>query len=155
MSERSCWPGRSRLALLLCLLAALAPALATAQQAIAFDIPSQRADRALTAFAKQAGVTLVFPFDLVSRTRANALVGRYGVAEGLDLLLAGTGLRGVAGGASQISIERVGQPGETTNVNRKQGGLLGVLIAMLGGTAAGQGVPTAPGAATGAAGTAL
>ena len=155
MPGRSRCPGRKSLCLLLCLLAALSPRLATAEQATAFDIPSQRADRALTAFAKQAGVTLVFPFDLVSRTRANALVGRFGVAEGLDVLLAGTGLRRVAGGPSQIAIERVEQTAEGTNVDRKQSGFLGILVAMLGGNAVAQGVPTAPGAAAEAAGMAL
>jgi iron complex outermembrane receptor protein len=159
VTGRSIRRGRSCLGLLLWLLwllAAVAPSLASGETAaIAFDIPSQRADRALTAFAKQAGVTLVFPFDLVSRTKANALVGRFGVAEGLDLLLQGTGLRGVAGGPSQIAIERVDNTGETSQVNsRKQGGLIGVLIAMLGGNAVGQGA-VAPGAAAEAAGITL
>lgn len=43
----------------------------TGEPRVLFDIPSQRADKALTAFAEQVGVTLVFPFDLVSQTTAN------------------------------------------------------------------------------------
>jgi len=105
---------------------------------MAFDIPSQRADRALTAFAKRAGVTLVFPFDLVSRTRANALVGRYGVDEGLAELLRGTGLRGVSSRPAELVIEKIARSGEN-DVNKKQAGLVGVILALLGGNAAAQG----------------
>ena len=112
-----------------------------------FDIPSQRADRALTAFATQADVTLVFPFDLVSRTKANALVGRFGVAEGLDLLLEGTGLQGVASEPSQIAIEKTVATGEMTSVNKRQTGLFGAIIALLSGNAVAQTGPVAPAAA--------
>ena len=35
---------------------------------IPFDIPQQRADLALTQFAEQADLTLIFPFDEVYRT---------------------------------------------------------------------------------------
>jgi iron complex outermembrane recepter protein len=100
--------------------------------AVAFDLPSQRADRALTAFAKQAGVTLVFPFDLVSRTRANAVVGRLTVAEGLQQLLLGTGLRGVARGPTELVIERAPSTGESNDVNKKPNGLVGFILALLG-----------------------
>src|SRR5690606_33016553 len=57
-----------------------------------FDIPVQRADIAITSFAQQAGLTVLFPFDLVSRRIANPLNGTYEVREALDILLEGTGL---------------------------------------------------------------
>ena len=59
---------------------------------IFFDIPQQRADLALTEFAEQADLTLVFPPELVREAPTNALVGKYTLEEGIQLLLAGTGL---------------------------------------------------------------
>jgi iron complex outermembrane receptor protein len=130
------------LALLLLVAHGTSVVLAATSRQVDFDIPSQRADRALTAFARQAGLTLVFPFDRVSRARANALVGRYGVEEGLERLLKGTGLRGVAADGSQLVIERTTSTGENDNVNRRQAGrqgrMLGLVVALLGGTAAAQ-----------------
>ena len=152
IAERDPTSLSKRLVLAACLgiaiLLGTIPVLASDHRVIAFDIPSQRADRALTEFAKQAGVTLVFPFDLVSRTRANALVGRFAAADGLTVLLEGTGLKGVNRGASQIAIEEIENTGETTNVNsKKRSGLLGVLIAMLGGNAVAQSESVTPGSA--------
>ncbi|HEY8521710.1 MAG TPA: TonB-dependent receptor, partial [Gammaproteobacteria bacterium] len=60
-----------------------------------FDIPAQRADVALTAFAQQASVSVLFPFDAVSRLRTNRVVGTYTVSEALEILLEGTGLSAV------------------------------------------------------------
>ena len=57
-----------------------------------FDIPPQAAHTALTEFAEQADLTLVFPDEVVREKSANALVGRYTLQEAVDLLLAGTGL---------------------------------------------------------------
>jgi iron complex outermembrane receptor protein len=65
-----------------------------AAQQFQFRIPAQRADRALTAFARQAGITLVFCFESARRKQASALVGRYTLDEALALLLRGTGMRG-------------------------------------------------------------
>ncbi|MFO0336089.1 MAG: hypothetical protein ACK53C_13940, partial [Pseudomonadota bacterium] len=48
-----------------------------AAQQYQFRIPAQRADRALTAFARQAGITLVFCFESARRKQASALVGRH------------------------------------------------------------------------------
>lgn len=79
------------------LVLALLPVVAIAQarddrEPILFDIPSQRADLALTAFAEQADLTLVVPFDLVRDKTTNELRGRYSIAEGIGILLEGTGL---------------------------------------------------------------
>ena len=59
---------------------------------IPFDIPQQRADLALTQFAEQADLTLIFPFDEVRERTANRLVGEYPVEKAVAMLLAGTGL---------------------------------------------------------------
>lgn len=65
-----------------------------AAQQFEFRIPAQRVDRALTAFARQAGITLVFCFESARRKQASALVGRYTLDEGLGVLLRGTGMLG-------------------------------------------------------------
>ena len=64
------------------------------EEEISFDIPSQRADYGLTAFADQAGLTLFFPFDAVKTKTTNAVRGKYSIEEGLALLLEDTGLTG-------------------------------------------------------------
>jgi iron complex outermembrane receptor protein len=58
-----------------------------------FNIPSQPVDTALTEFAEQADLTLVFPDQLVREKWANELIGRFSLQEGIDILLAGTGLQ--------------------------------------------------------------
>lgn len=66
--------------------------LAVAQQKIEFDIPAQRADVALTEFAKQANTTLLFPYELAEKVQANGLSGNFTLQEGLLHLLKGTEL---------------------------------------------------------------
>ena len=116
---------------------------------IDFDIPAQRADRALTAFARQAGVTLVFRYEEASRRRANALVGRHPLAEGLEILLRDTGLQGAVETAPHLVI-RAGTlsatlndtPKENTTMNEDprrsslRTGLLSGFIALVAGTPA-------------------
>jgi len=65
---------------------------AAERDVIEFDIPVQRADIAITSFAQQAGLTVLFPFDIVSRRITNPLAGAYELREALDILLEGTGL---------------------------------------------------------------
>lgn len=81
---------------------------------IQFDIPSQRADRALTAFARQAGVTLLFRYEDASRRRANALVGRHSLADGLDILLRDTGLLGTVETSPHLVIRAGAASASTT-----------------------------------------
>ena len=57
---------------------------------IPFNVPEQRVDLALTQFAEQAGITLLFPSDAIGDVMANRLVGEYSVSEGAEILLAGT-----------------------------------------------------------------
>ncbi|HWK52858.1 MAG TPA: TonB-dependent receptor plug domain-containing protein, partial [Hyphomicrobiales bacterium] len=63
-----------------------------AEERIGFAIPEQRADRALTAFARQAGLSVLFPFDEVSGITTNRLEGDFDIETGVKLLLEGTGL---------------------------------------------------------------
>lgn len=106
-------------------------AAASPERRVTFDIPSQRAHRALTVFAEQAGITLVFPYDLASRSTANRLVGAYEVAEGLRLLLEDTELRGSVESGTLRVVARAGNTGDTEQMNADTR-RLGALAALLG-----------------------
>ncbi|MEC9060676.1 MAG: secretin and TonB N-terminal domain-containing protein, partial [Pseudomonadota bacterium] len=60
--------------------------------AINFAIPAQSADEAIIAFANQAELTVVFPFNKVRHFFANEVSGNYTPQEAIKKLLAGTGL---------------------------------------------------------------
>ncbi len=79
------------------LLSLLPPTPVTADEVdegllIQFNVPEQRVDLALTQFAEQASITLLFPSDAVGDVIANRLVGEYSVSQGAEILLAGTKL---------------------------------------------------------------
>jgi iron complex outermembrane receptor protein len=57
-----------------------------------FDIPAQPVNDALTLFAAQAGVSLLFPFNAVGNIVTQRLYGTYTVDQALKILLKGTGL---------------------------------------------------------------
>ena len=87
-----------------------------------FDIPQQAVHTALTEFAEQADLTLVFPDDLVREKSANALIGRYTLQEGVDILLAGTGLTPTFSNHVVLSISADEQPtneGNTMDMKKK------------------------------------
>jgi iron complex outermembrane recepter protein len=75
------------LALLLSLHAL--PALA---QPRAFDVPAQNVGPAVASFARQANVQILAPSSLARNHRTVALHGDYEIAEGLAIMLKGTGL---------------------------------------------------------------
>lgn len=58
-----------------------------------FDITARPADESLIEFAKQADLTIIFPFETVKNMTANALTGEFSVEKGIDLLLQNTGLK--------------------------------------------------------------
>ncbi|WP_369942074.1 TonB-dependent siderophore receptor [Xanthomonas medicagonis] len=89
-----------------------APALALAQSPpaptaarIAFDIPAQDLPGALAAFGRVSQQQLAYDRAVVAGKRSSALSGSYGAQEGLDLLLAGTGLSARAAGNGVLVIE--------------------------------------------------
>jgi iron complex outermembrane receptor protein len=92
------------------------------EQEFEFDIPRQAVAAALTEFAEQADLTLVFPDDLVGEKSANALIGKYTLQEGADVLLAGTGLTPKFSNKIVLSIsadEQSANEGEEMNVEKK------------------------------------
>ncbi len=57
-----------------------------------FNIPRLSADKALTRFARQADLTLLFPYKEVRRVKTRPLFGRYSIGDGLRQMLRGTGI---------------------------------------------------------------
>ena len=131
------------------LLLAVVAQHAQADQKIRFDIPPQRADLSLTAFAKQARLTLIVPFDLVRDKTTNGLAGEYEIEEAVRILLRGTGLEAEVGDDNRLKIS-VGQPlGGRQNMNdntAKPAGILALFAALLAGApATADEAPDAPG----------
>jgi len=69
-----------------------------------FDVAKQRADLSLIAFAEQANITLLFPFDEMKKYQANQLLGRFSISDGLGVLLYDTGLEVQVNEGGQFSI---------------------------------------------------
>ncbi|MET0292972.1 MAG: TonB-dependent receptor [Steroidobacteraceae bacterium] len=111
-----------RPAILFALLTAVTVATASAAPA-QFDIRRQGAAGALTQFARQAGIPVLFPFDLVSGRTANAVQGRFEPQEALQRLLEGTGLEAKSDAQGQISVRERPRQRPTT------GGLIATLEA--------------------------
>ncbi|GGZ99600.1 hypothetical protein GCM10008090_05280 [Arenicella chitinivorans] len=63
------------------------------QQQFYFNIPRLSADKALTRFARQADLTLLFPYQLVKKYQTRALYGRYTIRDGLEIMLSGTDIQ--------------------------------------------------------------
>ena len=83
-----------------------------------FDVPKQRADLSLIAFAEQANITLLFPFDEMKKYQANRLSGHYSISEGLGVLLYDTGLEVQVNDGGQFSILKKTTLEEEQNMNK-------------------------------------
>ena len=106
---------------------------------VTFDIPAQRADLALTEFAEQADLTLVFRVDEVRDKLANALQGRFTIEDGAQRLLAGTGLEATIGSKLVLKVvdSTVVEPqGDAMTGTRGKRGIIAGLAAVLFGSPA-------------------
>ncbi|CAM5419337.1 Outer membrane receptor protein involved in Fe transport OS=Sphingobium scionense OX=1404341 GN=GGQ90_005619 PE=3 SV=1 [Sphingobium scionense] len=83
---------------------AIAPAGATTERAVTFNIPAQNMATALNEFGRQAGVQMVFPYDAVTGQRAIALKGRFTRAQAIRRLIAGRGIAISHEGTNLISL---------------------------------------------------
>src|SRR5687768_8287577 len=88
-------------------------------EVIYFDIPQQRADLALTAFAEQADLTLIFPYEKVSEITANRLIGEYSIEEAIARLLANTPVKMAVSANGQLSIIAAQATGESGTVHKR------------------------------------
>lgn len=100
-----------------------------------FDIPTQRLDEALIAYAEQSDRTLVMPAAGLHRLASNPVVGRYARQEAIKILLTGTGL-GAQFVKDDVLVIRVENTVDDVGENRKMTrdrtktrfGLLGALL---------------------------
>jgi iron complex outermembrane receptor protein len=93
---------------------------AEVNELIRFDIPQQRADAALTSFAQQADITVIFRHDLAKQHQANQLVGKYVLSEAAELLLKDSGLRAIFDEQGYLTIvEATGQEAEVKTSSKK------------------------------------
>lgn len=115
------------------ILSGLSTTLASENPEIFFRIPAQRADLALTEFAAQAGITLVFPFEEVSQRNANRLDDMYTLEQGLIYLLKGTDLTAIVESSGGVSIAVVEKQG-AEQMQKSRGWLAGIAV-FLAGTA--------------------
>jgi iron complex outermembrane recepter protein len=110
--------------LLVCLMSVLVHGVSQAAEPLyELDIPSMSAAEALNRLAEQTGAIMLFPYDLANARRSNAVRGRYTLLEGLDLLLAGTGLSGGLSDKRVVGIspiENAQRPGEATSVLKQK-----------------------------------
>ena len=104
---------------------------------VPFNIPQQRADIALTTFAEQANLTLIFPYDKVNAIRANEVVGRYSIEEGFNRLLSNTALKMTVGDNGQLSINTDPSLGASDAMfikrNKLSHAIASLMAAMFGG----------------------
>ncbi len=107
---------------LLILSFGLAVQASAAEPKFDFNVPRQPVHSALMEFAEQADLTLVFPDDVVRGNSANALAGTYTLQQGVDILLAGTGLTPMFSNATVLSIsahEQLMNKGSTMKKDRE------------------------------------
>lgn len=80
-------------------------------QKIRFDIPPSTAAQALTLFAQQADIQLLFPHDLASRIELNGIAGEFTITQAVKLLITDTCLEAEFNDNGTI----------TLNANKKRG----------------------------------
>lgn len=102
---------------------------------INFNIPQQRAVTALTLFAEQARLTLVFPYDKVRNIEVNAVNGPYTAEQAIEILLQGTPLTAQFKEQSVLNI-KIQKSGSSTMT--KSNSLLAAMISFLVGTTGSQ-----------------
>lgn len=104
-----------------------------ATEIIRFDIPRQRADLSLTEFARQANITLIFPYDDAREIMTNSLTGSYTVAEAVKLLLADTALKVTVSEKGLLTITTAKSEEETDPMHHKNKlstAILGILTSV-------------------------
>jgi iron complex outermembrane receptor protein len=72
---------------------------------VAIDITRQSADKALVEFARQAGLSVLFPTEHINQITTNAVQGTYEVEEALAILLHSTGLTAELGKSGVLTVK--------------------------------------------------
>jgi iron complex outermembrane receptor protein len=76
-------------------------------QKIQFDLPSGDLAAALNSFAEKTGMELSYPASMAAGAKSKPLKGNYGVKDGLNELLRGSGLAYRSTGDNSVTLEKV------------------------------------------------
>lgn len=86
-----------------------------------FNLPRQSVAASLSQFAQQVDLFLLFPHAVASDLKANAVVGKYTIQQGLDIMLKGTGFYGGLSEKGVLMISPVGSSSAYPNHNLGEG----------------------------------
>ncbi|WP_423604941.1 TonB-dependent receptor [Sphingomonas sp. MS122] len=92
-------------------------AAAAEQQTVSLNIPAQDLGAALNEFGRQAGISIAFPVEVVSRRTSPALRGRYTRTEAARRLVSGTGLRVTESAPGSLVLVQGAQTSGTTQTD--------------------------------------
>ena len=130
-----CEDGAGRISKALLCLAALAFLLAcvpaSAARRVDFNIISQRADKALIEFARQAQISVLLPAARIGRVNTNELRGNYELEEALAVLLRDTGLSGQLSAAGTLTIRFADKGGESGMASPSSRKLLAKIVSSI------------------------
>lgn len=112
LSNKRLRHGASALATVL-VLSAGALSAAAAERTYTFEIPAENTARALNDFSHQAGVEILFPYDLAAAHAAPAISGDFTRSDVLARLLAGSGLEVAAQSETSITLRAVSSAAKT------------------------------------------
>lgn len=128
------WHRRLRFGVVLLLCAASLQARAAR---IDINIPTQSAAKALVEFARQAGVSVLFPTERINQITTNAVRGQYEVKEALAVLLRGTGLVAELSDAGLLTVTITDALGSSAMQSNKPTKWLPAMISTLAAAFAG------------------
>ena len=101
------------------------------------NIPTQGADKALVEFARQTGISVLFPTEQINQITTNAVRGKYEVKEALAVLLRGTGLMAELSETGVLTVKITDELGSSAMQSNGQKKWLSVLISTLAAAFAG------------------
>jgi iron complex outermembrane recepter protein len=123
---------RFGVALLLC-----AASLQAHAARIDINIPMESAAKALVEFARQAGVSVLFPTERINQITTNAVRGQFEVKEALAVLLRGTGLVAELSDTGVLTVKKTFELGSSAMQSTEPKKWLPALIAALAAALAG------------------
>jgi outer membrane cobalamin receptor len=109
------------------LLAALCLAMAAMARAkpVNFELPAQPAATALLAFAKQAGMDVLFSYEDMKKVQSSAVVGSYEPEAALTLLLRDTGFEATLKAPGKFVVKRARKSPKSSEIRRPVVGATG------------------------------
>jgi iron complex outermembrane recepter protein len=102
-----------------------------------FNVAKQSADKALVDFARQAGLSVLFPTERINQVESNSLRGKYEVDQALAILLHDTGLTAELSATGVLTVKTTGQREnlgmQSTKAKKRLPALISLLAAALFG----------------------